>query len=46
MISDHHGRMAGRATLLVRAVDEIPGTHNRYELQRRQADPDGDGLFH
>ena len=27
MIDDHHGRMAGRATLLVRAVDEILGTH-------------------
>jgi hypothetical protein len=23
MIGDHHGRTAGRATLLVRAVDEI-----------------------
>jgi hypothetical protein len=28
MIGDHHGRTAGRATLLVRAVDEILGTHN------------------
>jgi hypothetical protein len=27
MIGDHHGRAAGRATLLVRAVDEILGTH-------------------
>jgi hypothetical protein len=27
MIGDHHGRTAGRATLLVRAVDEILGTH-------------------
>ena len=27
MPGDHHGRMAGRATLLVRAVDEILGTH-------------------
>ena len=27
MTGDHHGRMAGRATLLVRAVDEILGTH-------------------
>jgi hypothetical protein len=25
---DHHGRMAGRATLLVRAMDEILGTPN------------------
>ena len=28
MPGDHHGRMAGRATLLVRAVDEILGTHS------------------
>ena len=27
MTDDHHGRTAGRATLLVRAVDEILGTH-------------------
>jgi hypothetical protein len=27
MIGDHHGRRAGRATLLVRAVDDILGTH-------------------
>jgi hypothetical protein len=27
MIDDHHGRTAWRATLLVRAVDEILGTH-------------------
>jgi DNA-binding XRE family transcriptional regulator len=27
MIGDHHGRTAGRATLLVRATDEILGTH-------------------
>jgi hypothetical protein len=27
MIGDHHGRMAGRATLLVTAADEILGTH-------------------
>jgi len=27
MIRDHHGRTAGRATLLVRATDEILGTH-------------------
>ena len=27
MIGDHHGRSAGRATLLVRAVDAILGTH-------------------
>jgi hypothetical protein len=28
MIGDHHGRTAGRATLLLRAMDEILGTHN------------------
>jgi hypothetical protein len=27
MTVEHHGRMAGKATLLVRAVDEILGTH-------------------
>ena len=27
MIGDHHGPMAGRATLLARAMDEIFGTH-------------------
>jgi hypothetical protein len=27
MIGDHRGRRAGRATLLVRAVDDILGTH-------------------
>jgi hypothetical protein len=27
MIGDHHGRTAGRATLLVTAVDGILGTH-------------------
>jgi uncharacterized protein (DUF2384 family) len=27
MNGDHHGRTARRATLLVRAVDEILGTH-------------------
>jgi len=31
MISDHHGRTAGRATLLVRAVDDILGTHRTGE---------------
>jgi hypothetical protein len=29
MTGDHHGRAATRATLLVRAADEILGTHNR-----------------
>jgi hypothetical protein len=28
MIDDHHGRTAGRATLLARAMDEIFGTHS------------------
>jgi hypothetical protein len=28
MTGDHHGQAAGTATLLVRAVDEISGTHN------------------
>jgi hypothetical protein len=27
MIGDHHGRTAARATLLVRAMDGILGTH-------------------
>ena len=27
---DHHGRMTGKATLLVRVVDEILGTHMRW----------------
>jgi hypothetical protein len=35
MTGDHHGWMAGRATLLVRAVDEILGTHNtRWQWRR------------
>jgi hypothetical protein len=29
MIGDHHGRQTGRATLLVRATDELLGTHRR-----------------
>jgi integrase len=28
MTDDHHGRTVGRATLLVRAVDDVLGTHN------------------
>jgi hypothetical protein len=28
MVGDHHGWSTGRATLLVRAVDGILGTHN------------------
>jgi hypothetical protein len=27
MTGDHHGRTAGRANLLLRAMDEILGTH-------------------
>ena len=34
MTGDHHGRTAGRATLLVRAVDEILGTHNSNGMVR------------
>jgi hypothetical protein len=30
MIGDHYGRTASRATLLIRAVDEILGTHTPY----------------
>jgi hypothetical protein len=29
MTGDHHGQTAGTATLLVRAVDGILGTHRR-----------------
>ena len=36
IIGDHHGRTAGRATLLVRAVDDILGTH-RYCPGRRSS---------
>ncbi len=35
MIGDHHGRTAGGATLLVRAVDGILGTHKRRAAPRR-----------
>jgi hypothetical protein len=31
MTGDHHGQSTGRATLLVRGVDAILGTHNRHE---------------
>jgi N-methylhydantoinase B/oxoprolinase/acetone carboxylase alpha subunit len=34
---DHHGRTAGKATLLVRAVDEILGTHNAKAPRRRES---------
>jgi hypothetical protein len=36
MIGDHHGRASGRATLLVRAVDEIPRHAQAYA--RRESD--------
>jgi DNA replication protein DnaC len=36
MIGDHHGRTAGRATLLVRAVDGILGTHTSPKLPAAQ----------
>jgi Transposase, Mutator family len=38
MIGDHHGRTARRATLLVRAVDEILGTHRLNKELRRRTD--------
>jgi hypothetical protein len=34
MTGDYHGRTAGRATLLVRAVDGTLGTHRIYPLAR------------
>jgi hypothetical protein len=35
MTADHHRRTVGRATMLVRAVDEILGTHNADLVKRR-----------
>jgi hypothetical protein len=35
MTGDHHARMAGRATLLVRAADEILGTHSGVDVPQR-----------
>jgi hypothetical protein len=35
MIGDHHGRSTGRATLLVRAVDAILGTHRTKNMVLR-----------
>ena len=37
MTDDHHGRTSGRATLLVRAVDEILGTHKMTRYQDYEA---------
>jgi hypothetical protein len=53
MIGDHHGQSAGQATLLVRAVDAILGTHSWYVPQRRSVcslvmhlpDPGGEDLL-
>jgi len=42
MIGDHHGRTAGRATLLVRAVDEILGTHRIVIKYSRRTDRNRD----
>jgi hypothetical protein len=39
MTSDHHGREAERATLLVRAVDKILGTHRVKEALRAPGSP-------
>jgi hypothetical protein len=36
MIGDHHGRTAGRANSLVRAVDGILGTHSTTEIVYRR----------
>ena len=36
MIGDHYGPTAGRATVLVRTVDVILGTHTA-RIKRRQA---------
>jgi hypothetical protein len=40
MTGDHHSQTAGTATLLVRAVDEILGTHNHVD----QKGGDGEGI--
>jgi uncharacterized protein (UPF0147 family) len=45
MTDDHHGRRAGRATLLVRAADEILGTHRTINLNWAElaaGDPDAE----
>jgi hypothetical protein len=39
MIGDHHGWTAGRAILLVRAVDEILGTHTTGAIEARSDSP-------
>jgi hypothetical protein len=50
MTGDHHGRTAGRATLLARAMDERLGTHTASEMRKAVADGEdfqevGDGVF-
>jgi DNA-binding GntR family transcriptional regulator len=42
MIGDHHGRTAARATLLVKAVDGILGTHRPGQRSRDQPSAVGD----
>jgi hypothetical protein len=44
MISDHHGQSAGRATLLVRTVDAILGTHRIRESPYCNVHQSGHGL--
>jgi hypothetical protein len=39
MTDDHHGRTARRATLLVRAVDEVLGTHRTSQHTQCQVLP-------
>jgi hypothetical protein len=42
MTGDHHAQTAGRATMLVRAVDEILGTHRiKGYIMNLRACPDG-----
>jgi hypothetical protein len=39
MIGDHYGPTAGRATVLVRAVDEILGTHRSWAPRSTRSSP-------
>jgi hypothetical protein len=50
MTGDHHGRTAGRATLLARAMDERLDTHTASEMRKAVADGEdfhevGDSVF-
>jgi hypothetical protein len=50
MTGDHHGRTAGRATLLARAMDERLDTPTASEMRKAVADGEdfhevGDGVF-